>query len=130
MKLGVMSRALRNVFRKKVRTIGVILIIGFSLCVFITMSTVNANINERATQISKGTENTVTIRPAGTYGGYGGGGFGGFSMETMNESILQNVESVDHIESIQKVITQMEGQMGSPGSGTRPTNTRRYCCLE
>ncbi len=114
--MGTTGRALRNVFRKKTRSISVILIIGFCLGVYMAMSIVNANISGRARDISQGSETQVTIRPAGTFGG-----FGGFSQATMDESIITKARTVDHISSIQKVITHMEGQMGQPGSGTRPT---------
>lgn len=114
--MGVAGRALRNVFRKKVRSISVILIIGFCLGVYMAMSIVNANISDRARDISQGSETLVTIRPAGSFGGYGG-----FAQATMDESIIPRIRTVDHITSIQKVITHMEGQMGQPGSGTGPT---------
>lgn len=111
--MSVTSRAVKNVFRKKVRSISVIIIIGFCLAIFITMSIVNANISERANRLSTNVDTTVEIRPAGSYGG--------FSRGTMSESILPTVKSTAHVIATQKVITHMEGEMGDPGSGKRPT---------
>ena len=113
MGLSVASRAVKNVFRKKVRSISVIIIIGFCLGIFITMSMVNANISERTNRLSANMDTTVEIRPAGSYGG--------FSRGTMSESILSTVKSTAHVTATQKVITHMEGEMGDPGSGKRPT---------
>jgi putative ABC transport system permease protein len=114
--MGVASRAVRNVFRKKVRSVSVILIIGFCLGVFMAMSTVNADISNRARDISQTSDTEVTVRPAGSFGGFG------FSNEaTMDESIVPTVQRMAHVVSVQTVITHMEGEMGQPGTGARPT---------
>ena len=115
-----MGRALRNVFRKKVRTLFVILIIGFCLGIFITMSIVNENISNRTQEISSNSATGITISPAGTGGGYGGFGRPGDLQQTMNESILPKVQAVSHIKSIQKIITHQEGTFDR-STGTMPT---------
>ena len=117
--MSVMGRALRNVFRKPVRSIVVIMIIGFCLGIFITMSIVNANIADRSKEIaSQQSETEITIRAAGSYGG--------FSSEVMNESIMPKIQAAPHITSVQKVITHMnqsEGTSGQsfPSPGQRPS---------
>ena len=110
--MGVASRAVRNVFRKTVRSVPVILIIGFCLGVFMAMSTVNADITNRARDISSTSDTEVTVRPAGSFGGFGQG-----MDTTMDESILPAVQRIAHVTSVQPVITHMEGQMGQPGQG-------------
>jgi putative ABC transport system permease protein len=118
--VGILSRAIRNVFRKKVRSIFVILIIGFCLGIFITMSIVNANISDRAANISANAATQITIRPAGEYGGFRPSQG---SMAAMNESIIPKIKSVTHISAVQTVITQREGEMTPPSEGTRPRMT-------
>ena len=62
------NRSIKNVFRNKARTIAVILIIGLSIGVFLSMSIVNANIADNTTSLQEDIDTTITIRPAGTYG--------------------------------------------------------------
>jgi putative ABC transport system permease protein len=116
--MSAVSRAVGNVFRKKVRSLFVILIIGFCIAIFVTMSVVNSNIADRESDISANSAaaTEITVRPAGQ-GGYGGfGGFGGPS-SAMSESVITTIKAQADILSVQPVITQFEGSFQS---GTRP----------
>lgn len=108
--MSTIGRSMRNVFGKKARTIVVVVIVGFSLGVFLAMSIVNANITSNTRQLSEQMERTVTVRPAG--------GFGFFSSEAMDESIIAKVQSVDNVESVNPVIMQfMQDSNGTSGGG-------------
>jgi putative ABC transport system permease protein len=111
--MGVADRALRNTLRKAVRSVFVILILGFALCVFITMSIVNDDISGRVTSISQTTDNGITVRPAGTYGGFGGD-------QTMSDSVIPQIRAATDVSSVQEIVMHFEGSFGAPGSGTPP----------
>ena len=98
--MSSVSRSVRNVFRNKARTLVVVMIIGLSMGVFLTMSVVNANISENTASLSDGIDTTITVRPAGN--------FGFMSTKTIAESNLTDIESVDHIISVQKLLIKME----------------------
>jgi len=114
--MSSVGRGVRNVFRNKARTLAVILIVGLSIGVFLTMSIVNDNISGRTVEISEDVDTTITVRPAGSYGS--------FSSETMDESALTIVESTEHVDTVQPQIIYMDfGDNGNQGpwGGTRPT---------
>jgi len=111
-----------SVFGKKARTIVVIVIIGFSLGVFLAMSIVNANITSNTRQLSEQMERTVTVRPAG--------GFGFFSNEAMDESVLTTIESVDDVEAVNPVIMQFLQDDNSTSGGGGPFGRPRGSLVE
>ncbi len=107
--MSIVSRSLRDVFRKKARTLGVILIVGLTLGVFLTLSIVDANVAASAQQLAEGIDTIVTVRPAGS--------FGFFSSETIDESVLPLVEASPHVVGVQKLILFREGGGQQPGGG-------------
>ena len=108
--MSTLGRSVRSVFGKKARTIVVVVIVGFSLGVFLAMSIVNANITSNTRQLSEQMERTVTVRPAG--------GFGFFSSEAMSESVVTTARSVDDVEAVNPVIMQfMQDDNGTSGGG-------------
>jgi putative ABC transport system permease protein len=96
--MSTLSRSMRNVFGKKARTIVVVVIIGFSLGVFLSMSIVSANIQNSVGTLSEQMERTVTVRAAGSWGFMGG--------ENMPESVTSLIQGVDNIDSVQRVLTE------------------------
>ncbi len=101
--MSTLSRSMKNIFGKKARTIVVVVIIGFSLGVFMSMSITSANITDSASALSEMMERTATVRAAGE------AGF--FSTTPMPESILPTIESVENVESVQMMlIERIEGE--------------------
>ncbi len=114
--MSSVSRSVKNVFRNKARTLAVILIIGLSIGVFLSMSVVNANIAENTTSLSEGMDTTITISPAGS--------MIPMSADMMNESVITQIETVEHIEAIQKLILVIESsdsRRGTPIQGLDPS---------
>ncbi|MFA5771348.1 MAG: ABC transporter permease [Thermoplasmata archaeon] len=95
--MSAVIRGFKNVLAKKLRTTGVVMIVGFSLAVFLTMTIVNANISQNVRNVSQNLEKTVTIRPAGSFGGFG-------STTAMNESVVPIIQSAEHVVAVQKII--------------------------
>ena len=115
--MSSVSRSVKNVFRNKARTLVVILIIGLSIGVFLSMSVVNANIAENTTSLSEGMDTTITITPAGS--------MIPMSTDMMNESVIDQIETVEHIETIQKLSLVIESsgdsRRGTPIQGLDPS---------
>jgi putative ABC transport system permease protein len=101
--MSTLSRSMKNVFGKKARTIVVVVIIGFSLGVFLSMSITSANITDSTSALSEMMERTATVRAAGE------AGF--FSTTPMPESILPTIWSMDNVESVQMMLVErLEGE--------------------
>ncbi len=110
--MSMITRASRNLSRTKVRSAAVVLIVGLSLGVFLTMTIVEANISAQASEASGAVDTTLTVRPAGA--------FGFFSSAEMNESVLSTIEGVAHVEGAQPVILAREGGGAPPQGGGGP----------
>jgi putative ABC transport system permease protein len=95
---------MKNVFGKKARTLVIVIIIGFSLGVFLSMSIVSQNISDSTSTIAEHMERTATITPAGVD-----------KSGTMNETRLLNISRVDNVESVQRMIIQWHFNETSPG---------------
>ena len=98
--MSSVSRSVKNVFRNKARTLVVILIIGLSIGVFLSMTIVNANIEDDTTSLSEEIDTTITITPAGSNLFT--------SSDTMNDTVIADVESVDNIGSVQVLVSVSE----------------------
>jgi len=91
--MSTLSRSMKNVFGKKARTLVIVVIIGFSLGVFLSMSIVSQNISDSTSNISEHMERTATVTPAGVD-----------KSGTMNETQLLNITTVDNVESVQMMV--------------------------
>ncbi len=102
--MSTLSRSMKNVFGKKARTLVIVVIIGFSLGVFLSMSIVSQNISDSTSNISEHMERTATITPAGVD-----------KSGTMNEIELLNITMVDNVESVQMMVIEWHFNESSSG---------------
>jgi len=102
--MSTLSRSMKNVFGKKVRTLVIVVIIGFSLGVFLTMSIVSQNISEGTSDIAQHMERTAIVTSAGVDKGV-----------AMNETNLTNISTVKNVESVQMVIVTWHFNETAPG---------------
>ena len=78
--MAAIIRGIRNVYRNKVRTLIVILILSMSIGVFLTMVIVDEGVEEEIGEVRSNVGTTIEVRPAGSFGGFtvgkrpGGGG--------------------------------------------------------
>lgn len=104
-------RSAKNIFRKPGRALGVIIIIGVSLGIFLCMTIINESISDSAIEISSGVETRITVTPAGE-------DRGAFSGATMNESVLDKIAIFeDNLEGIQPIVNHREGTGGGGAGG-------------
>jgi putative ABC transport system permease protein len=117
----------KNVLRNKSRTFMVIFIISLCICVYLSMTIVNRSIGERTVALSEDIDTTITIRPAGEFGGMTGGMPGdpmATSSEPIDEEIITRVETTAHVASVQVLAMSMETSSSSssqPGPGRMGT---------
>ncbi len=114
--MGVAQRAVLNVVRKPARTVAVVVIIGFCIAIFLTMTLVSNSISGRTNFLSADAATLITITPAGESGG-GGFFFGGGN--TMSPSVVSEVQGTPGAAFIQPVVQYTNGTF-SPGSGGGP----------
>ncbi len=93
--MGVIQRGLRNVYRNKIRTLVVILILSLSLGIFIAMLQATNAIQQQTKILSSAIETTIEIRNAGASGM-------GFGAELIPESELQKIKGINNIVRIEK----------------------------
>jgi putative ABC transport system permease protein len=106
--MSTLSRSMKNIFGKKARTLVIVVIIGFSLGVFLSMSIVSQNISDSTSNISEHMERTAIITPAGVD-----------KSGTMNESELLNITAVDNVESVQMMVIEWHFNESSSGVWTK-----------
>ncbi len=93
--MGVIQRGLRNVYRNKIRTIVVILILSSSLGIFIAMFQATNAIQQQTKILSSAIETTIEVRNAGASGM-------GFGAELIPESELEKIQNIDNIVRTEK----------------------------
>ncbi len=101
-------------YRNKVRTLIVIIILSLSIGVFLTMVIVDEGVNDEIEEVQTNIGTTIEVRPAGSFGGIslkrppggGGGKDGGGAVDDspdyINNSVATYVESIPHVSSVQR----------------------------
>ena len=67
------ARGVKNAFRNKVRTISIVLILGLSIGLAVSMLVANQAVSNKIADVKSSVGNTVSISPAGARGFEGGG---------------------------------------------------------
>ena len=117
--MSLTSRAVRNVLRGRARTIGVAMIVGIALSLFLILSQINTSISASVSEVRAALKDVITIQAAGS----------GFSLSThLNGSVVSVVNKVAGVASDQRVLLDVPN-LGSPGSSPGsgpPTNFTLY----
>ncbi len=120
--MGAVQRAVLNVFRKPARTATVVVIIGISIAIFLTMSVVSGSISGRTNFLSANAGTLITITPAGESGG---GGFffggGGGTQNSMSTGVVSEIQGTPSVSAIQPVVQYTNGNF-TPSSSGPPTS--------
>lgn len=120
--MGLLNRAVRNVWRKKTRTLLVVIALGFSITAIISVYTgVNASINNTKKMIS-GYQQYINetgelsesqermIQVSSGFGGRmpGGGSFPGAT--TISQDVIENISTMDNVEAVVPLIERAVGE--------------------
>jgi len=93
--MNVLSRGVRNAFRNSTRTISVVVILGLSIALALSMLLAHQAVNKKIDTVKSSVGNTITIAPAGFRGGLGGG-------NPLTESQLSSISSLPHVVSLEE----------------------------
>lgn len=91
-------RGVRNAFRNKVRTVSIILILGLSMGLALSMLVANQAVTQKIEDVKSSVGNTVSVSPAGARGFEGGG-------DPLTSSEIAKVASLTHVASVTKTLS-------------------------
>jgi len=124
--MGLVNRAFRNVWRKKTRTIIVILLLGVSVASIISVySGVEASVDNTQEMIDEYEQHIVEtgdlnelqerMIQVSSFGAHGGRGMGGgmFQIQTSNitQDVIENIELIDYVETVIPIIESPAGEI-------------------
>jgi ABC-type antimicrobial peptide transport system permease subunit len=98
-------RVWRNVARRKFRTIGVALVVGASLGVFLILYQIGVSVDNNLNSASSAVKDLLTVTLAGA------NGFGGFSTtgHITSTTLVGQIQAVSGVSAVQRVFVQTEG---------------------
>lgn len=91
-------RGIKNAFRNKVRAVSIILILGLSMGLALSMLVANQAVTEKIEDVKGSVGNTVSISPAGARGFEGGG-------DPLTNTSVEKVSSLAHVSSVTKTLS-------------------------
>lgn len=101
--MSAISRGLRNVWRRPVRTALVVLILAVTIGVFITMTIVDAGVTNRINDLESEIGTTISVAPAGESGGFSLRW--GTGPTYLDANLTADLEAIDHVTSVEGVLS-------------------------
>ena len=92
--MSTVARGAKNAYRNVVRTVSIVLILSLSFALALVMLLSYNSVKQHINQVSSEINNTITITPAGSFGGFGGGG------NPFTEAQIAAVEATAHVTSV------------------------------
>lgn len=92
------ARGVKNAFRNKVRTVSIILILGLSMGLALSMLAANQAVTSKIEEVKSSVGNTVSISPAGARGFEGGG-------NPLTADDITKVSTLTHVASVTKTLS-------------------------
>lgn len=96
--MSPVSRGIRNAFRNSIRTFSIVIILGLSVGLALSMLVARQAVQEKINTVKTSIGNTVSISPAGAQGFQGGG-------EPLTTAQLAKVESVSHVTKLTETLS-------------------------
>jgi len=93
--MNVISRGVRNAFRNNIRTLSVVVILGLSIALALSMLLAHQAVNKKIENIKSSEGNTITVSPAGVRGFQGGG-------NPLTQTQLNGVSNLAHVDTIEE----------------------------
>lgn len=91
--MNAISRGIRNAFRNNIRTFSIVVILGLSVGLALTMLVARQAVEDKIESVKTSIGNTVSISPAGAQGFQGGG-------EPLAVEQLNKVATIDHVTKV------------------------------
>lgn len=96
--MNVVTRGIRNAFRNVIRTSSLVLILGLSIGLALSMLIAYQAVGKKITAVTSSVGNTVSVSPAGVRGFEGGG-------SALTETQLASVSSLAHVKSVNESLS-------------------------
>lgn len=91
-------RGVKNAFRNKIRTVSIILILGLSMGLALSMLVAQQAVTEKISAVKSSVGNTVSVSPAGARGFEGGG-------NPLTSEDVAKVSDLSHVTSVTKTLS-------------------------
>ncbi|HKW04574.1 MAG TPA: ABC transporter permease [Nitrososphaerales archaeon] len=108
----------RNITRNQGRTLGLILVVGLTLGIFLVLGQVSASISAYSGQVVASVPNIITVQTSGDFnsGGYFRITFGQGATTGLNNTVMNSISKTANVAAVQRVYTQpLQPSSGSNG---------------
>lgn len=95
--MNTILRGIRNAFRNSIRTVSIVIILGLSIGLALTMLVARQAVVAKINSVKSSIGNTVTISPAGSRGFEGGG-------NPLTSAELDKVKTLPHVASVTETL--------------------------
>ena len=95
--MNVATRGIRNAFRNGIRTFSIVIILGLSVGLALSMVIARGGVQKKIDSVKSSIGNTISVHPAGVQGFEGGG-------EPLTSADIDKIEKLDHISSITEIL--------------------------
>lgn len=96
--MNVITRGVRNAFRNGVRTVSIVVILGLSIGLSLTMLVAHQAVGQKIASVKSSIGNTVSVSPAGVNGFDGGG-------NPLTTTQINEVKSLAHVSEVTSQVT-------------------------
>lgn len=104
--MNPVSRGIRNAFRNGTRTVSVVIILGLSIGLSLTMLVAQKAVDNKIQSVKRSVGNTISIAPAGFSPGSS-------ANNALSVSQLNKVSSLPHVTSLTQTLSDRESTTGS-----------------
>jgi len=104
--MNVFTRGIRNAFRNSIRTLSIVIIVGLSIGLALTMLVAHQAVSQKINSVKSSVGNTVTVSPAGVRGFSGGG----------NPLTETQLAKVSNLANVTKVTESLSDRLTSSNS--------------
>lgn len=101
--MNVLTRGVRNAFRNWVRTLSIVIILGLSIGLALSMLIARQAVDQKITSVKSSVGNTISVSPAGVQGFEGGG----------NPLTLDQVNSLKSVANVTAVTATLSDRLTS-----------------
>ena len=96
--MNVITRGVRNAFRNKIRTFSIIVILGLSIGLALTMLIARQAVSQKINLVKSTVGNTVSVSPAGVRGFDGGG-------NALTDTQIASLQALAHVTAVDKSLS-------------------------
>ncbi len=104
--MNPVSRGIRNAFRNSVRTTAIVVILGLSIGLGLTMLVANKAVENKIASVKSSVGNTITISPAGFTPG-------SQANNALTSTQLDKVKALAHVSTLTETLTDRQATTGS-----------------